>query len=224
MLVREAEAHATQRLDDLGGVLGPQMWHSADDRQPEVARDLFRVPHAGIRAVEQDRAHDAQCEAGQKAHEQQAWRRVLDWTPRHHRRVENPDIRHGGRRGEPGLIVALLERRVRLLLQLGVATQPDIFERPAGNLAQIAGRSVHLSPQFRFPCRQLLREGACERWDRPLLQLRDLFRKPLQRRIRLGGVVPVGAQQRLLVAQLLKRIRQLWRMLHGPDGRQRLRR
>ena len=108
VLVREAEAHTAQSFDDLGGVLGSQMRHSADDRQPEVARDLFRVPHAGIRAVEQDRAQHTQSEAGQKPHEQQAWRRVLDWTLRHHRRVENPDIRNGGFSGEPGLIEALL--------------------------------------------------------------------------------------------------------------------
>ena len=81
-----------------------------------------------------------------------------------------------------------------------------------------------MSPEL-SPARGKLRgQRARERRDRALLQLPHLREQALQRRIRIGVVVAVGADLRLLVAQLLERARQFRRIFHRFDGRQRGRR
>ena len=122
VFVHQRETQAPQRFDDFSRLFRSQVRHRADDRQPQVARYLLGVAHFGIHAVEYNRAHHPESEAGQEAHQEQARRRVLERTLRHHCRIENPHVWNGGLGGEPGLIVALLQRRVRLLLQLRVAT------------------------------------------------------------------------------------------------------
>src|SRR5258708_37209162 len=120
----------------------------AEDRHPQLARHLLRIPYSGIRAVEDDRAQNAEPEAGEQSHQKEAWGRVLKGTLRDDRRVENPDIRNRGLGGEPGLIEALLELCIRLLLQLDVAIQTSFFNRSGRDPAQIARRRVHLSAEF----------------------------------------------------------------------------
>src|SRR6266498_4254692 len=171
-------------------------------RSSSTARHLLRVPYFGVRAVEDDRAQHTEPETGHESHEQEAWRRVLDGALRHDRRIENPDIRNRGLRGEPGLIVTLLQLGIRLLFQLDIAIQAHFLDGPAGNLAQIPRCGVPLPLEFRLTVRKLRRERARERGDRALLQLRDLSGQVLQRRIGLGVVIPVAASLRLLVAQI----------------------
>ena len=102
--------------------------------------------------------------------------------------------------------------------------QSALLDGPGRNLTQIAGCSIHLAAELRLPRRHLRSKLACERRDGALLQLGDLGSETLDRRIRVGVVVAVRAQLRLLVAQFLQRIRQRRRMLDRVDGGQRLRR
>ena len=217
--MRDVEAQTAHGFDDFGWLLGTQMRHGAEDREPEVARHLLRIPHFGIGTIEHDCTHHAQSETGHQYHQQKARRCVLKGTLRHNGRVENPHIRDGGLGREPGLIVPLLQRRVGLLFQLGAAIQPDLFNGPGGNPAQIARRCVYLSPQLPLARCQLRHERTREFRYGPLLQLRDFSHQTLQRRIRVVVPVSVCAQQRLLDAQLVEGVRQLRRMLHRSDGR-----
>src|SRR6266571_3692349 len=181
---------------------------------------LLRIPQSGIDAVEHDGSHDTQSQAQHEADEEEAWLGVLDRTLRHDRRIENPDIRNRGFRGKPRLIVALLQRRVGLFLQLCVAAEPDLLDRPGRNPAEIDGRGIHLPAHLRFACGELRDQVPRECRDGALLELRNLAHEALQGRIFVGVVVAIGAQLRLLVTQLLKGIRQLWRVLYGHDGRE----
>src|SRR2546423_15638497 len=102
------------------------MRHRAEDRQPQIARHLLRIAHLGIRAVEDDRADDAEPETDDESHKEEPGRGILERTLGNDRRIGNAHIRKGGFRSEPRLIETLRQSRGGLLFKLGIATWPRL--------------------------------------------------------------------------------------------------
>ena len=182
---------------------------------------MLGIAHARVEAIQQHDARHREPQTAEKAEQQHPRRGVFHRLQWHHRAVENANVRNAARLRQAGAFVVLLQVGVQVVGDRHGAAQARFLDRPGRNAPQRLGGRPDAAIELRLPRPQHVDQGADQCGDGLLLQRRHFRCLAGEGRIRLGVMIPQGAQLRLLGGQLLQRVLQLRRVLHGTDDLER---
>ncbi len=185
-------------------------------------RDLLRVAEPRIDPIQQDRSQDRQPEAPGDGHEDDLRPLVARWPLRHHRLIEDAQVRDAALSRQTRLVVPLMQVRVQRFRGRDVPLQARLLDHPRRDLPQLLRARVDQPIQLAPARAQLAEQHPGEPRDHGHLEGVHLRDELLHVRMLVGIAVAERAQLRPLGGQLRQRPPQLRRLLHRRDHLQRL--